>query len=164
MSGSYRKVVLPDSSSSYSEDRFLMITGCGRSGTTLFLKLISTQRPYIKLDEPRELYMSLYGEEFDIWSVKSIQRSGKIKPTSLHSSFTSVLRAFSPDSPIHYIEKTPEHILRYESILKICPKAKFVYMQRDWISVALSIWEITDKSRKPIRWYGAGGCKWKSLV
>ena len=28
----------------------------------------------------------------------------------------------------------------------------------------MSIWEITDKSRKPIRWYGAGSCKWKALT
>lgn len=49
-------------------------------------------------------------------------------------------------------------------MFKLFPTAKLIYMQRDWISVALSIWEITDKARKPIRWYGAGGCKWQSLA
>lgn len=47
---------------------------------------------------------------------------------------------------------------------KFNPKAKFIYMKRDWISVALSIWEITDKSKKPIRWYGAGDAKWNALT
>jgi len=37
-------------------------------------------------------------------------------------------------------------------------------MRRDWISVALSIWEITDKSKKPVRWYGAKDCKWFALT
>lgn len=49
-------------------------------------------------------------------------------------------------------------------MFKLFPTTKLIYMQRDWISVALSIWEITDKARKPIRWYGAGGCKWQSLA
>lgn len=37
-------------------------------------------------------------------------------------------------------------------------------MRRDWISVAKSIWDITDKSKKPIRWYGASGAKWHALT
>jgi hypothetical protein len=37
-------------------------------------------------------------------------------------------------------------------------------MRRDWISVATSIWEITDKSKKPIRWYGANSAKWNALT
>jgi Sulfotransferase family len=142
----------------------IIITGCGRSGTTLCLKLLTSDKPCFKLDEPRELYMSLMGEQFDIWSVKSKTRNGLLKPAAIQTSFVPVLRALSTDAPIHYIEKTPEHIFRLEQISILCPSAKFIYIQRNWISVALSIWEITDQSRKPIRWYGAGGCKWTALA
>jgi hypothetical protein len=81
MSGHHRKILLTNNNNqSYSEDKVLIITGCGRSGTTLCLKLLSSEKPFIKLDEPRELYMSLFGEEFDIWSVKSKERSGILNP------------------------------------------------------------------------------------
>ena len=166
MTGAYRKVLLPEEANSFDEDRALVITGCGMSGTTLFFCIVtSTSKLSTKLDEPRELYMSLLGEWFDIWSVKSKQRSGQLCPTeAVNTTFTPVYRALSPDLPISYIEKTPEHILRLKHLLNLHASTKFVYMRRDWISVALSIWEITDKSKKPIRWYGAKDCKWLALA
>ena len=87
MSGNYRKVALPAITKQEEfDDKMLIITGCGRSGTTLCHKLVTSGKPSFKLNEPRELYLSLMGEQFDIWSVQSKSRSGTLQPEIAYTS------------------------------------------------------------------------------
>ena len=64
--------------------RMLYVVGCGRSGTTLLYELLEHEtinvKEYVKLDEPRELYMSFWTDQFDIWSSCSKERNGKLVP------------------------------------------------------------------------------------
>ena len=66
------------------QDCMLFVVGCGRSGTTLLYELLDDEammvEPCVKLDEPRELYLSFWSESFDIWSSSSKDRGGRLVP------------------------------------------------------------------------------------
>lgn len=81
----------------------MFITGCGRSGTTLMFELLK-ESVELALDEPRELYLNGWGKDFDIWSVKSKERAGKIIPTIVKEIYLPGIK--------NYLEKMPEHIFR----------------------------------------------------
>ena len=56
----------------------------------------------------------------------------------------------------------PEHILRVSSLLKPFPDAKFLYIYRSPIEVALSIENSFGGSS--FNWYGYESIKWHSLL
>lgn len=57
----------------------------------------------------------------------------------------------------------PEHILRVDLIAQALPQAKFIYMARDWVQVALSIHRLCANSTRQSRWFGCQAAKWKAL-
>lgn len=80
LNGAYRKVIFNSHASLVDDDHVLYVTGCGRSGTTLCFSLLKPLKlSGVKLDEPREIYLSLWGPEFDIWSINA--NNPKILPT-----------------------------------------------------------------------------------
>ena len=118
----------------------------------------------IKLDEPRELYMSFWSESFDIWSCKSAERQGKVRPEAHELRIKTAVQALNPmEQTFNYLEKMPEHILRVDLISEALPGAQFICMSRDWVQVALSIHKICANSRQQHRWYGARAAKWNAL-
>lgn len=104
-----------------SEDKVLFVTGCGRSGTTIAFSLLKTNSTLklVKLDEPREIYLSYIGPCFDIWSALSRSRKGVLNP-QITNPLSSVLRQID-NNPITYIEKMPEHILRVSQLTQASP-------------------------------------------
>jgi len=93
----------------------------------------------VKLDEPREIYLQKWGVQFDIWSINA--KSPKLLPQVLKNSLYDIHRQFNPSNAISYIEKMPEHIFRSKLL---SPDSFIIFLKRDWLSVAKSIWEITD--------------------
>lgn len=57
----------------------------------------------------------------------------------------------------------PEHILRLDLLASSLPIAKFIYVQRDWLMVSLSIHKICANSTRQSRWFGCQAAKWKAL-
>ena len=82
--GPYQTLSLPETETTPLSANMLFIVGCGRSGTTLMFNLIeSTGKPEtvsVKLDEPREFYLSFWSPRFDVWSCRSKEREGKLVP------------------------------------------------------------------------------------
>jgi len=140
LNGKYRKVVFTYPSTKNLGDHTLYITGCGRSGTTLCFTLIEPlQLEGVKLDEPREIYLQKWGVQFDIWSINA--KTPKLLPQVPENSLNNIHRQFNPSNAISYIEKMPEHIFRSQLL---SPDSLIIFLKRDWLSVAKSIWEITD--------------------
>ena len=103
--GQYQPLTIPDRQSN-NGTKILIITGCGRSGTTLLFNLIKNEK-ILALDEPRELYLNAWGPEFDIWSSKSEERNSSIIPNKVKALSLPVLK---------YLEKMPEHIFRINEL------------------------------------------------
>ncbi len=62
-----------------------------------------------------------------------------------------------------YIEKMPEHIIRWDSLINIFPdNIKFLYIYRSWYEVALSIQNSFGLLLQ--NWYGYNSVKWMALV
>lgn len=59
-----------------------------------------------------------------------------------------------------YVEKMPEHILRVPELVWLFPKAKFVYMRRNWVDVANSIEDFGSS----FNWFGYNSIKWQHLI
>jgi hypothetical protein len=125
----------------------ILITGCGRSGTTLLFDLLRANLPEETtcLNEPRLLHLP----SLDIWSPNPSPIDGPC-PSYLQS-----LRQILPTS--QYLEKTPEHALRplFLSFLRTSVSLTQINIVRNWPSVALSISRFCC-----LDWYGYDDAKW----
>ena len=64
-----------------------------------------------------------------------------------------------------YIEKAPEHIFRIQQISDLCGDrdVKFIYIERDWLQVSLSIHKLCADSTRQSRWYGFQAAKLNAI-
>ena len=158
LTGEYQKFT--DVPLSMLPGRMIFITGCGRSGTTLMFKLLSSAvgKNALTLNEPREIYLNA-DQNFDVWSKKaSLSDVGNFNFSDLEK-LKRIISHISQDKDA-YIEKMPEHILRFSSLSKALPNASFIYMYRNWFEVASSIKNSFGPS---FNWYGFNSAKWKAL-
>lgn len=108
-------------------------------------------------------------DTFDIWSKKA-PKDNTFTFTDL--AILNIQRLIghlmiTPDNKkkTTYIEKMPEHILRIDSILKAFPKAKVIYLYRNWLEVAMSIeTSFGSGAHGSFNWYGYESVKWHSLI
>ena len=107
--------------------------------------------------------MSFWSQSFDVWSSRSKLREGKLIPACNDQSaanFDGMFRTMSSSESqtLKYFEKMPEHILRVPEILQLfrgeARSIKFVYVERDWLPVALSIHRLCADSTRQSRWFG----------
>ena len=130
----------------------------------------------VKLDEPREFYLSFWSSSFDIWSCRSKEREGRVVPALGESSaanFDRMLQSFCDQAKpsaikgLNYVEKMPEHVLRVPQLLDMYKgegkSVKFIYVERDWLPVALSIHRLTAESARQSRWFGHQAVKWNAM-
>lgn len=139
LSGDFQRLRFESNSSVKANPKSsVFIVGCGRSGTTLCYSLLKDSSENVfGLDEPRELYLNFWTEQFDVWSKQSFDRKGQLsslqetnKLGDLYNSLFNDLGLSEADS---YLEKMPEHLFRVPQVLEALPAAKFIYMQRDWM-------------------------------
>lgn len=139
----------------------VFIIGCGRSGTTILGKCISRFSEVLYLNEPRGIWNRYY-KNLNIWAFK-----GKLIANEKDHSF---LKTFF--LKIHFyilmtcnrkkvlVEKLPINAFRLPFLIKIFPKAKFIFLRRNALEVANSI-DVLNKKKK--RWFGNKDQKWNEL-
>ena len=61
----------------------------------------------------------------------------------------------------------PEHVLRVPQLRELYKgegkQLKLIYVERDWLPVALSIHRLTAESARQSRWFGFRGAKWNAM-
>ena len=59
---------------------------------------------------------------------------------------------------LNYLEKTPEHVLRIPQLLSLFKseerQIKFIFVERDWLPVGLSMHRLCAESMRQSRWFG----------
>lgn len=151
MKSSYKKPFLPvikffgkRKAESVFSDEPIYIGGCGRSGTTLLLSIISAHAKVFAC--PREL---------GIFNKVHKGSDGEIVPDRLDRLYRCILTRQVEDTATRFCEKSPSNVKRFESINKFYSgKVKFIHIIRDGRDVCLSV-HPTDKSKywvQPKRW------------
>ena len=119
----------------------IFIGGCGRSGTTLLLSMLSAHKDIFAI--PIET------AAFNIWNVNDSY------PRNYHRLCRSMLKNSVPNSAVRWLEKTPANVLNFSKINEFYHgKVKFVHIVRDGRDVTTSIHpKAPDKFWVPIdRW------------
>jgi len=147
-------------------DRPIFVVGCGRSGTTLLGSAIAAHREVAYLNEPRDIWQAAIPQS-DIWSPDSIARGGRIAldandwtqqgENKLRALFEEAVTA---RAAARLCEKLPINAFRLGFIARVFADARYVYIERDGVDVALSI----AKRIAAGGWLGAGGRKWRLLA
>jgi len=130
------------------ENRFhdmpILIGGCGRSGTTLLLSILSAHPAIFAC--PKEL--GLFNEIV-------VNPSGSIKPVRIDRLYTAFLVNPIPRTATRWCEKSPSNVLHIEQIDRYFKgKFRFIHIIRDGRDVVLSV-HPTAKDRywvDPQRW------------
>lgn len=102
----------------FHEENPIFIVGCGHSGTTLMLRILSDHK-------------NLYGIDYES---KAMQGN--------YAKFSKILqwrKETEKNGKDRWIEKTPKHIKYIGRILSIFPNANIIVMQRDGRDVVVSI-------------------------
>ena len=119
----------------------IFIGGCGRSGTTLLLSMLSAHKDIFAI--PTET------AAFNIWS------SDQKYPRNYHRLCRSMLKNKVPDSSVRWLEKTPANVLNFFNINEFYNgKSKFIHILRDGRDVTTSVHpKVPDKFWVPVdRW------------
>mgnify|MGYP001545907426 CR=1 FL=1 len=98
----------------------ILIGGCGRSGTTLLLSIISAH--------PHIFAFSHEVDAFTDWKRKDNQIA---TPTRLDRFYRSLLVNKIPKTAQRWCEKRPYNVLYIKEILEYWPQAKFIHIVRD---------------------------------
>lgn len=134
--------------------RFIFVGGCGRSGTTLIQKLLSSHSKIAggpEFDHTRDLF-HLYQKMVTPAALK-IQSYyyDKAKVTksyqSFYKSFFIDLASRKPDA-IYVSEKTPTNIQVADTLLNVFPDSLFINVVRDGRDVLLSHRDVNRRYRE----------------
>jgi hypothetical protein len=140
------------------------LIGCGRSGSTILAKILSSHPSLCFLNEPRSLWLQVF-PTFDVWSVQAATRAGHLRmpkstdpqsASEITSLFYSVAETL--DKPC-LVEKTPENTFRLDWLDSLFPSCKFVMVKRNPIQTVRSISRF-----QPVTWFGFEEYKWKQLL
>ncbi|MFN2429126.1 MAG: sulfotransferase [Cryomorphaceae bacterium] len=122
----------------------IFIGGCGRSGTTLLLSIISAHPEVFAC--PREL---------GIFNKVHRSDNGELIPDRLDRLYRCILTRNVEDTATRFCEKSPSNVNRFESIHEFYNgKVKFIHIIRDGRDACLSV-HPTDKTKywvEPKRW------------
>lgn len=143
----------------------VFIIGCGRSGTTILGKTLSYHNSIIYLNEPRDIWFSCYPET-DIWTDKAEEKNGKLIMTeddvserkSKKLKFLLYKKTQETNKSI-LVEKLPVNSFRLYFLAHIFPDARFIYILRSGIDVALSIENLSNNGH----WFASHQYKWSLL-
>ncbi len=150
-----------------ANDQFspVFIVGCGRSGTSIFGKILSQHKGIIYLNEPRELWALGYPET-NIWTNQTSNKMGKLymsQEDELPAKSDIIRRLFIEEQRNNkhtLVEKLPINAFRLGFIDKVFPNARYIHIYRNGLEVARSIEERCINGR----WFGVGKYKLQQLV
>lgn len=148
------------------------VVGCGRSGTTILGKVLSTHPQISYRFEPYHLWAAL-DKRTDVLNLYHSGKAQLMMDESLATAASQALfaRLFWPqDKRQLLMEKTPLNVFRIGYLRALAPKAKFVHIVRDGVDVAHSISRLATGSPYKIagkpelnQWWGVAGKKWERL-
>lgn len=118
--------------SDYRSETPVFIVGCGHSGTTLILRILSESDEVYSIDYESNVFRDNWVDNRKIWSWVKRRRK-------LQKKF--------------FIEKTPNHVTHLDKIFYIFPRAKIIVLLRDGRDVVLSLEKRTGDLKSSIeRW------------
>lgn len=140
------------------------IVGCGRSGTTIFGRVLSGHPDVCYLNEPRHLWIAAI-DRSDVWSRLAARRGGRLvldgsdaDPTTVGKLSRLFQRELERSGRRLAVEKLPANSFRVGFLRAAFPAARFVHLVRHPASVAQSI-----ARQVPTGWFGARDYKWHQL-
>jgi hypothetical protein len=116
--------------------KFLMITGCGHTGTTLLARILGVHS---------EIYNPPY--ETNMFLAYNTLKSEEL----LKSHFLDAKNAKKGCSV--FLEKTPRHIWHVDCVKRVVPDARFLLMTRNGRDVIASLYERTENIYESISRY-----------
>ena len=129
--------------------RLVFLVGAPRSGTT-WLQLMLASTPQVATVNETHLFSLYLSSQFGSWDLlkNRSEREIGLGPLMEEAEFLALIRHFAdsvisrilatkPDAAV-LLEKTPNHILHWRSILKIYPDAYFIVITRDPRAVVAS--------------------------
>ena len=167
-SKAWRSLASPISEQAFDDKyQMLFVLGCGRSGTTIFSHCLGKHPIIAELNEPLHIWFAT-ASETDILSPFSSLSKGLCRLDRGHVDETvrARYRAMvhhhmnkSPSAPI-ICDKLPLNTFRVDYINAICPKAKFILLQRSPRAVARSIEQCVKRDGT---WWGFNDYKWQAI-
>ena len=126
----------------------VLVTGCGRSGTTMLWQLIKANylpiNEVVALNEPRLLYLQK-SRHFDMWSKLSKGRIQDFDQEQLCEEYLNTVSEVIDNQSVVYLEKMPEHSLRKNFLSSLHKALKdnltVINITRCWVDVSSSISE-----------------------
>lgn len=144
-----------------NDENFVFLIGCGRSGTTFLTKALGGNDQILYLNERREIWHRFF-PELNIWS----SQKGQLGVT-FHKSYNNekasrmaayLDKALNCKRKQVLLEKLPINTFRIAFLKAAFPRAKFIYIERNGMSVAHSIANLVENG-----WWGRDNSKWKLL-
>lgn len=139
----------------------VFIVGCGRSGTTIIGKCISELEEVLYLNEKRTIWNLCFGN-LNIWTSNGSLVADESHATFFRTFFLKIIFGFYKiiNNKKILVEKLPINSFRLNFLIKMFPKAKFIFVRRNGLEVANSIENLHAKKK---RWFGNNNHKWFEL-
>ena len=123
----------------------IFIFSLPRSGSTLLQKIItssnlvsSTSEPWLLLpliyQEKKEGLISIYSHKKSNIALAEIKNKVSNYDKLLADFVISIYSELSDDKSIYFLDKTPRYYLIIDDIVRIFPKAKFIFLFRNPLS------------------------------
>lgn len=129
----------------------IFLVGCPRSGTT-WLQAMLSAHPHIRTGPETHFFESFRGVEKHFLSSSAGRKVGLSSYLSEEQFYTTMADCFwqvvstlpAPSGPtIYFLEKTPQHGLYADFILRTFPSARFIHLIRDGREVAASLLRVS---------------------
>ncbi len=116
----------------YANEKPVFIVGCGHSGTTLMIRILSEAKEVYSIDYESNVFRNNWIDYRTIKRWIDTQRKQNLKL---------------------FVEKTPSHVRQLDKIFTTFPKAKVIVLVRDGRDVVLSLEKRTENLQASIeRW------------
>ena len=145
--------------------QMLFVVGCGRSGTTIFSHCIGQHRDIEELNEPLHIWFGT-SIETDVISPFAGLVGGRCR-LDRHDVNDKVKARYRAMIDYHVkgkasivCDKLPLNTFRVDYIAELCPKAKFILLERSPRAVARSIEQCAKRDGI---WWGPYDCKWRAI-
>lgn len=150
---------------------FAFVVGCGRSGTTILGKILSSHPQIRYFFEPWHLWRAV-DRRTDALQLFGAVEAHMLMTENMSNSGIKIRfeRLFFGGGKFLNIEKTPHNVMRIPYLETLCPDAKYIHILRDGYDVATSIEKLAITNKYKLigredynQWWGISDSKWKAL-